>query len=231
MTDVTSLVIEAQDARSRMQEAKRRVKAEVRRKYEAQMTRDIAEGTLNAEVEFARTLARIHAAGVPQAVLRREVLRTNVWSTWTYWRDMAGIEPDRVTVANARAQREAQREREKIVMEWRNKVLYVLRNPETGEALEHELAVPLYSPAGWYQGAFRSVESAVNTLMGGRREGNRAYFAVTAEIKRAFEEGEITESTNPFDYVNDLPVEEQDDYLRREEQKNFDLNPWIGEEL
>lgn len=106
MTDVTMQVIEAQEARSRMQEAKKRIKAEVRRKYEAQMSLEIAERSQDAEVEFARTLARVHASGVPQSVLRRDVLRTNVWGVWTYWRDLAQIEPERVTVANAK---EAQR--------------------------------------------------------------------------------------------------------------------------
>lgn len=106
MTDVTMQVIEAQEARSRMQEAKKRIKAEVRRKYEAQMNLEIAERSQDAEVEFARTLARVHASGVPQSVLRRDVLRTNVWGVWTYWRDLAQIEPERVTVANAK---EAQR--------------------------------------------------------------------------------------------------------------------------
>lgn len=105
MKDVTTLVIEAQDARSRMQEAKKRVKAEVRRKYEARMNLEIAEASQDAEIEFARTLARVHESGVSQAVLRREVLRTNVWSVWTYWRDLANIEPERVTIANAREER------------------------------------------------------------------------------------------------------------------------------
>lgn len=102
MTDVTMQVIEAQEARSRMQEAKKRIKAEVRRKYEAQMNLEIAERSQDAEIEFARTLARVHASGVPQSVLRRDVLRTNVWGVWTYWRDLAQIEPERVTISNAK---------------------------------------------------------------------------------------------------------------------------------
>lgn len=106
MQDVTTLIIEAQEARSRMQEAKKRIKAEVRRKYEAQIKRETAEATEDAEIEFARTLARVNAAGVSQALLRREVLRTNVWDIWTYWRDLAGMEPERVSVANAKAARE-----------------------------------------------------------------------------------------------------------------------------
>ncbi len=67
--DITSLVIEAQDARSRMQEAKKRIKAEVRRKYEAAMKRDTAEAIQDAEIEFARTLARVNASGVSISVM------------------------------------------------------------------------------------------------------------------------------------------------------------------
>lgn len=114
MNDVTTLIIEAQEARSRMQEAKKRIKAEVRRKYEAQIKRETAEATEDAEIEFARVLARVNAAGVSQSLLRREVLRTNVWDIWTYWRDLAGMEPDRVTVSNAKKERE----RENAVFLW-----------------------------------------------------------------------------------------------------------------
>lgn len=101
--DVTMLVMEAQDARGRMQEARKRIKYEVKRKYEQAMAREIAERTEDAEREFAQTLKRVHSAGVPQSVLRREVLRTNVWSEWTKWRDLAQIEPDRVVAQNTKA--------------------------------------------------------------------------------------------------------------------------------
>lgn len=104
--DVTDLIIEAQDARAKMQRAKKDAKEEVRRKYEAAMTREVAELSREAEYAFAQTLARVHAAGVKQGVLRKEVLRTNVWDIWTYWRDLAEIEPERVTIRNAKAERE-----------------------------------------------------------------------------------------------------------------------------
>ena len=90
-----ALVEEAQAARYRMQTAKKRIKAEVRRKYEARIAQEVAEATRDAEIEFARALARVHEEGVSQAILRKEVLRTGVWSIWTYWRDLAKIEPER----------------------------------------------------------------------------------------------------------------------------------------
>ena len=90
-----ALVEEAQDARHWMQTAKKRIKAEVRRKYEARIAQEVAEATRDAEIEFARALAKVHEEGVSQATLRKEVLRTGVWSIWTYWRDLAKIEPER----------------------------------------------------------------------------------------------------------------------------------------
>lgn len=105
--DVTMQVIEAQDARSRMQEAKKRIKAEVKRKYEARITQEVAERSAEAEYEFARTLAKVHASGVSQSILRRDVLRTNVWGVWTYWRDLAEIEPERKIIRDEKAERKA----------------------------------------------------------------------------------------------------------------------------
>lgn len=90
-----ALVEEAQAARHQMKAAKKRIRAEVRRKYEARIAQEVAEATWDAEIEFARALARVHEEGVSQATLRKEVLRTGVWGIWTYWRDLAKIEPDR----------------------------------------------------------------------------------------------------------------------------------------
>jgi len=107
--DITALVIRAQDARTRMQEAKKRNKADVKRKYEAMMRTEIATRDEDAEYEFARILKEVHDAGVPQSTLRREVLRTNVWGEWTKWRDLAEIPPQRVAIRNAKAEAEAAR--------------------------------------------------------------------------------------------------------------------------
>lgn len=124
--DVTMQIIEAQDARSRMQEAKKRIKAEVRRKYEAQMNAEVAERTQEVEIQFAKTLAKVHAEGVSQALLRRDVLRTNVWSVWTYWRDLADIEPERKVLSDAKAERDKYKapyrwdENEALVLWWQH---------------------------------------------------------------------------------------------------------------
>ena len=74
--DTTSLIIEGQNARFTMQEAKRRNKAEIRRKYEAKMRAEIDEANVEAEVTFANTLARIFATGLLTVrEIQRETLR------------------------------------------------------------------------------------------------------------------------------------------------------------
>lgn len=114
--DVTTLVIELEEARYRMQEAKRRIKSEVEREHKIAIRREVADRTADAEAEFARKLAMAYAAGLPQSVLRTKVLRTGDWGRWVYWRDLAGIPPERVSVASAA--REAEKPRVEHIFEW-----------------------------------------------------------------------------------------------------------------
>lgn len=189
MQDVTTLIIEAQDARSRMQEAKKRIKAEVRRKYEAQITRETLEDTQDAEIEFARTLARVNASGVSQALLRREVLRTNVWSIWTYWRDLAGMEPERVTVANARAAKLL----EASPFRWSEdkSVLSVVKNSlgvDVVPPLEYDMGTNRFVGKIWWPDPVGGSDTYERAVRKGDRNLNDL---VSAEIQRAIDTGEI----------------------------------------
>lgn len=89
------VVIELEDAKARMIEAKRRIRSDAEREAKRVAALKAADLIEQVEVEFARKLADAHAAGVPQAVLRSQVLRTNDWATWTKWRDLAGIQRER----------------------------------------------------------------------------------------------------------------------------------------
>lgn len=185
--DITSLVIEAQDARSRMQEAKKRIKAEVRRKYEAAMKRDTAEAIQDAEIEFARTLARVNASGVSQSILRREVLRTNVWDIWTYWRDLAGMDPERVTIQNAKKERE----RENAVFLWSEdyQTLTVKKNSK-GIALDP--AVVYYMGNLKKMGSYWMADTQDDDYELEVRKADESYAflkMVTAEIQRVIDAG------------------------------------------
>jgi hypothetical protein len=187
--DITSLVIEAQDARSRMQEAKKRIKAEVRRKYEAAMKRDTAEAIQDAEIEFARTLARVNASGVSQSILRREVLRTNVWDIWTYWRDLAGMDPERVTIQNAKKERE----RENAVFLWSEdyQTLTVKKNSK-GVALDP--AVVYYMGNLRKMGSYWMADTEDDDYELAVRKADESYAflkMVTAEIQRVIDAGHL----------------------------------------
>lgn len=74
--------------RVRMQDRKRAIKFEVRKEHEAAIQAEIDKRTAEAEREFAARFKAAHDAGVSQAVLRRDVLRTNAWNVWVKWRDL-----------------------------------------------------------------------------------------------------------------------------------------------
>lgn len=102
MTDYTAEITRLQRARLDMQTAKETARITVKNRYAERIAAEIEYETNEAEKEFARLLKEAHERGVPSTLLRSEVLRTNVWSRWTYWRDRAGITPDRVVQEDRR---------------------------------------------------------------------------------------------------------------------------------
>lgn len=106
MEDYTAAVIRLETAYLSMQEARRRIAGEVRTNYKIAMRKEIEAKQKSAEIEFARQLAIEAAAGLPGNIIRRDVLHTGDWARWVKWRDLAGIDPDRVTADNAKKARE-----------------------------------------------------------------------------------------------------------------------------
>lgn len=102
MTDYTVVVTELQMARSAYRKVKKDVAADVRSEFEVAILKEIGTRTKAAEAEFATRIQAAVASGVPQSIIRKEVLRTNDWDTWVHWRDLAGVDPERVTRDNAR---------------------------------------------------------------------------------------------------------------------------------
>lgn len=102
MIGYTNWVIELEEAKAAMIAAKKAVKAEAERRARKQAALEIRDAIQEIEHGFAKRLAQADAEGVPQAALRREVLRTGDWATWVKWRDLAGIEPERVVIEKAR---------------------------------------------------------------------------------------------------------------------------------
>lgn len=131
--DYTYVVSGLQDAKYRMREAKRAIKSEEEHKALQAAKIRIEERSREVEFSFARDLALAAAQGVPQTILRKEVLRTNDWGIWSYWRDLAEIEPERVSVKNAK---EAER-RANSPFQWSDdySTLTIVKN-SAGESVE-----------------------------------------------------------------------------------------------
>jgi len=103
--DYSAEVFSLQNARGEMQAIKARNRIEITAQYKARIDHAIKEADRAAELHFAKLLKEANEAGVPQSIIRRDVLRTNVWSRWTYWRDLAEITPDSVVIGNEKAER------------------------------------------------------------------------------------------------------------------------------
>lgn len=103
MKDYTAEVEELTEAYRANRVAKQTIRAEVKEKYREVLADEIRSRQMENDVKFARHLALVQErSGMPLNVIQDEVLRTRTWSRWLYWRDLAGIAPQRVSVALAR---------------------------------------------------------------------------------------------------------------------------------
>lgn len=106
MHDHTAAVIRLEEAYWAMKLARRRVADEVKADFQRAIRDEIAKRQRDIEIEFAKRLKEESDRGLPGGIIRSEVLRTQDWGRWKKWRDLAEIEPDRVTQRNAKAERE-----------------------------------------------------------------------------------------------------------------------------
>jgi hypothetical protein len=124
VSDYTAAVIRLETAYESMKLARKRVTDEIKAKHRIQARKEAEAAVLSLEVEFAHALAVEHAAGLPGNVIREEVFHTQDWSRWKKWRDLAEIEPERITVANARVSAKEKTEQSKKKYEWIDGVLH-----------------------------------------------------------------------------------------------------------
>lgn len=102
MTEYTAAVIRLENAYESMKLAKARVANEIKSRHRVEQRREIEEATRELEHEFATALALENANGLPGDVIRSDVLHTQDWTRWKKWRDLAGIEPERVSARKAK---------------------------------------------------------------------------------------------------------------------------------
>lgn len=151
MIDVTNQVADLQRARIEMQTEKKLIEIEVKQRYAQKINEEIRERTETAERIFANKLRDANNSGVPQSIIRKEVLRTNTWERWTYWRDLAQIEPDRVVATNAKAARDLANSPFRWSEDYAT--LTVLRDSTGAEIVEpliYDLSTNVKTPQGLY---------------------------------------------------------------------------------
>lgn len=193
MTDWTARAIELEEAKAAMLAAKKRIKSEVEREALRKARETVADRVAEVEYDFARRLAMAVAEGMPQDTIRKEVLRTNDWPTWRKWRDMAQIEPQRVSVAKAK---EVTRQANAATIFDRDALTLTVRKDQNGKTLETPVVYDLTTvrrigPSRDMWGALPDDEALDEAV---RREAGQPYFRyLSNEIDRLISSGEVAD--------------------------------------
>jgi len=190
--DYTAAVIRLEQSYQSMQLARKRVADEVKMEYRALMRDEIARRQKAAEAAFAQDLAIEHAAGMPGNVIREHVLHTQDWSRWTKWRDLANIDPDRVTVRDAK--KAAELENASFIWSEDYATLTVKRNTK-GETLLppviYEMATKWKSRSGRWEA--EATDENYERLVRSQDVEYAFGKMVSAEIQRQIEAGNVKE--------------------------------------
>lgn len=106
-TDYTADIAELNAYYQANRVANASIAVEVKSKYRAIIAAEIAQRKQEADLAFAHHLALVKArSGMPVGIIQDHVLHTKSWDRWTYWRDLAGISLERVSVTDAKKARE-----------------------------------------------------------------------------------------------------------------------------
>lgn len=188
--DYTLAVNELRRHYNELSAHKKSVRAMVKAEFEAKIDFEIARRIEAEELKFANHLAAVkEREGLPVSIIQDHVLRTRTWSRWEKWRDMAGLEPEFVTVENAREAKA----RENATYVWSDdyKTLTVLRGTDgklLDTAIVYEMPERLKKVGGdvyWPVPVDEAVERVAY-------EGNQAYIKnLSAEISAQIEAGNV----------------------------------------
>lgn len=188
MTDYTHEITALQRARIDMQAEKAQTRTTIKAKYAERIRQEIEDANQAAELHFARLLAKAHESGVPQSLLRSEVLRTNVWSRWVYWRDLAEIQPDRVMFEDAKKARN----KENAVFLWADDYsTLTVQKDARGNAIQHlfyDMTTNSKFGTIWWPDA-TDRDADMNARHGD--EGQAFARMVSDEIQRAIDAGHV----------------------------------------
>lgn len=175
------------------------IRAIVKAEYEAQIDLEIERRIKTEELKFANHLAAVKERdGIPVSIIQDHVLRTRTWSRWEKWRDLAGLEPEMVA---AESGREAKRKAEAHFL-WlgtTDPYTFDVVKDQSGLTVTPVLAkVEAATPKDWQgkEDFFAEVPRGDYPEFGGLLAFQRY---VNAEVKRAFEAGEIPEIISEYD--------------------------------
>lgn len=102
MASYDAEIAELEAAYNSLRVAKATIRAEVRSKYRKIMDNEIEARQREVDQFFADRLADVKSrSDIPIREIQDNVFRTRTWSTWTYFRDLAGMETERERVRNA----------------------------------------------------------------------------------------------------------------------------------
>lgn len=103
MTDYTADIAQLESAYRANRVANASIATEVRAKYRTIIADEIRRRKQEVDLEFAHLLAVVKARNdMPLGVIQEHILHTKAWDRWVYWRDLAQIDPERVSVTAAR---------------------------------------------------------------------------------------------------------------------------------
>ena len=188
MKDYTAEVVELQAAYTANRVANASISTEVKSKYRARIAEEIRNLKAEVDKRFADHLARVkERSGMPLTVIQEDVLHTKSWDRWVYWRDLANIAPERVSVAEARKAKAD--ENAAFVWDLDARKLTLKRN-RAGKILSPPVLFDMetlqYRDRKWMMSAING--DAYDDHI---RSSERLYSFVIDEINRAVNAGEI----------------------------------------
>lgn len=103
MTDRSTQIAILSELYEEYQDAKTSPKVrEIRREYKRQAEEAVKQYVDEKAKRFAAELHDAVKGGLPGGLVREHVLHTQDWNRWRKWRDLAGLDPERVSIRNAK---------------------------------------------------------------------------------------------------------------------------------
>lgn len=188
--DYTAEIAELDAAYQANRVANATIAIEVRNRYRSIIAAEIATLKAENDKKFADHLARVkERSGMPVGIIQDHVLHTRAWNRWLYWRDLAEIPGERVSVRNAREERQ----KENAAFLWSDDyATLTVRKNTRGEDIEpvvYDMSTNSQDAAGrWWPDATDQIHEREVA-----RDDRQFLRALHDEIQRQIDEGNVPE--------------------------------------